>query len=66
MSRQVIRDRDGRTKGYLVERKDGRIELQDPAGNFRCSYDPLTGYTRDRNHQLVGRGGNQLPTLIDW
>lgn len=63
MTHQDLRNRQGHLLGRISTSKDGQLELSDPKGHLKGTYDPKRDFTRNRMGHVVGRG-NLLATLL--
>jgi hypothetical protein len=63
MADEELRDRSGRLLGKIRARGDGKLELRDPVGRLKGTYNPQNRQTRDRAGRLVGTG-NLLAALL--
>ncbi len=63
MSRQVIKDRNYRTIGYIETMSDGKQKALDANYRVLGYYDPRRDVTTDSNHRTIAHG-NVLSGLI--
>jgi hypothetical protein len=63
MSREMIKDHNGKTLGYMEIYSDGKAELRDSNSVILGKYTNIDNLTRDTSGKVIGKG-NMLMSLI--
>ena len=64
MSKEILKDSNNRTIGYIETMSDGRQRLISSNNQTLGYYDPKSNRTTNVNNQTIGGSGNFLMTLL--